>query len=392
LNTSAIIADVGFGAGPPSACAAIAATVICVALTVARLLPQSLPAARSAAPTAEMLSELAGRITAAIAPALQVSVDAADIALEAGLIAQLSARGVRVVDAAASVAAVRVSCLDNLRDLVCTADIAGTTRNSVLVARARESLVSPPTVRVALELRPILSLDRRILDVVRTDDEMLVLTADAVLRYERERESWRVAESRPLVNMRPRPRDVRGRLRVSAPRLEVFLSGVTCAGTSRPLAVTCTEGNVPWPLDIGGASLDPLRNYFTTPDGVAFYGVARAAGDPTPRWIAATLDRRLTFLDENRQAVPTSVGADDVASIGVPCFPAGVIVASTLDGDGTLTPFEVVGRTLVPVTAPLALTGDVTALWSLGAAALVVTHHPDGGRYVAHELSLTCSR
>ena len=87
------------------------------------------------------------------------------------------------------------------------------------------------------------------------------------------------------------------------------------------------------------------------------------------------------------------VRADDVAGVQVPCVPAGLIVASIVDENGgALGAFEVVQRSLVPVTTTLRSIGAVTALWSTGNSALVVTHHPDARRYVANDLSVSCSR
>ena len=392
-EAGAIIADVGSGDSRPYPRTAIGATLILVALATVQVLPQSSPGGPAAPPPEEMLSELAGRIAAAIAPAVQVHVDAADPILEAAVIARLSAGGIAVIEQTGGVPGVRVVCLDNLRDRVCSADVTGATSNAILVARPRDSLRAAPTVRVALELRPVVSLGRRILDVVRTDDEMLVLTPDAVLRYEEARESWRLAESLPIPPaIRPLPRDMRGRLRVTPGRFDLFLPGRTCAGGIRPLTITCADGNAAWPLDIDEAYLDPLRNHFTH-RGLTFYGVARLSDNAATSWIAATLDHYLTFVDENRTSVTTTARADDVAGLRMPCFPAGVVVAPTPAGnDGTLRAFEVVRRTLVPAAAPLSVSGDVTALWSIGATALVVTHHPDAGRYVANELSVSCSR
>jgi hypothetical protein len=392
LNAGAIIANVGPVAGGPYPRAAIGVMLIGIALAAARLLSQSSPAARPVAPPDEMLAELAARINAAIAPTPQVSIDAADVALQAAVSARISASGVQVVDARPDVLSIRVACLDNLRDLVCSADVIGSARTQVMVARPHESLRSAPPVRVALTLRPIVALDHRILDVARSDDEMLVLTPDAVLRYEDERDNWRLAESAALSVTRPWPRDMRGRLRLASRRLEVFLPGVTCAGSHDPLTLTCAEGSAAWPIDTDDAYLDPLRNHFTTRDGLAFYGAARLSTVPG-RLIAATLDHRLTFVTDNTPPAATLVRADDVAGVQVPCVPAGLIVASIVDEDGgALGAFEVVQRSLLPVTPPLRTIGDVTALWSTGGTALVVTHHADAGRYVANELSFSCSR
>jgi hypothetical protein len=362
-----------------------------IALTAARLASQS--AAAGAQPDV-VTADLAAQIVAAVAPAGRVSLEAGtDILLETELTDRLAARGVQVVGAADGVPAVRVRCFDNLRERACSAEFAEGTRNAILVTR-RHDLRPPQPPRIGLTLRPVLSHEMPILDIARMDRHLLVLTPDAVTRYEERGGAWQSVQSRAVSSVRPWPRDVRGRLRVSPERVEAFLPGVACSGTAEPLAMTCAEGSPSWPVDIDDARLDPSRNYFQRPDGFAFYGIASLGFDAGARWLAATVDHRLAFFDDPGQAVLTTASGDDVISVAAPCASARYVVASTSDRDGdVLTVFQVVRRRLVPAATPLPLAGTVTALWPAPAdGATVITRDRDAGRYVAHELTVSCSR
>jgi hypothetical protein len=361
-----------------------------IALTAARLAAQS---AAAGARADTVTADLATQIVAAVAPASRVSLEAGtDVLLETEITDRLAARGVQVVDAADGVPAVRVRCFDNLRERACSAEFAEGRRKAILVTR-RHELRPPQAPRIGLELRPLISHQMPILDVARMDDDLLVLTPDAVTRYEERGGAWQPVQSRAVASVRPWPRDVRGRLRVSPQRVEAFLPGVVCSGTAEPLAVTCADGTPSWPLDIDDARLDASRNYFQRPDGFAFYGIASLGVDAGARWLAATVDHRLALFDDSGQADTTTAG-DDVIAVAAPCASARYAVAAASDRNGdVLTLLQVVRRRLVPAAPPLPLAGAVTALWPAPAdGATVITHDRDAGRYVAHELTVSCSR
>jgi hypothetical protein len=189
---------------------------------------------------------------------------------------------------------------------------------------------------------------------------------------------------------------VRGRLRVASGKVEAFLPGVTCIGEVSSRSLACSDREAPWPLEIENASLDPSRNFFRTPDGLAFYGIARLGGVAGARFLAATVDHSLAWVDDGRQSVATTLAGDDVVAVRVPCAAGSYVVASSAaasrDAD-LLTLFQATGRRLIPAGSPLVLPGKLTALWpAAGGAATVITHDRTRERYDAYELAVSCSR
>ena len=370
--------------------AAIGVTVL--AFGAARVDTQS-PASP---PRESLTSELAARVASAIAPQLRVTLEpGGDALVDAGMVEQLAARGVQVVATAGGIPSVRVSCFDNLRERACAAEVAGTARSTILVTRRHEPASPQPAGRLDVELHALVSHDTPILDVARAGDDLVVLTSNGIVRYRHRDEGWIRVDARAISSTRAWPRDIRGRLRIADSKLEAFLPGVICAGTVDALSIACQDEQRSWPLDIDGARLDARRNHFTAPDGLMFYGVARLAADAGARWLAATLDHRLTLIDDTRRAVPTGVVADDVVAARIPCAPAQHVLASTSDGEqDTVTLFRVVRRQLTPAATAIVLPGELTALWpaASGDAATVITRDRDAGRYVAHELTISCSR
>ena len=390
----------GFGAGGSYARAAVG--VLFIALAAARLaspldFAQGGPV--SSGPLDTLTSDLAARIAASITPGTPVKLEVPpdDVALEADIANRLSALGVRVLDAGDGVTTVRVSCLDNLRERACSAEIAAATRTTLIVTRPLESGPRETALRVGLELRPILSQRARILDLARFGDAIFVLSPHAVVHYTQMNGNWRGVDSRPVSAARPWPRDVRGRLRATTGKIEAFLPGVTCTGIAEPMALACVEGNAPWPVEIESAILDATRNYFETPEGLRFYGIARLSGDAGARWLAATVDETLVFVDDSRQSTATAVSGDDVVTVRVPCAAGSYVVASSPARDrdaDRLTLFRVERRRLVPAASAAVLPGKVTALWPTpnADAAIVITYDRNAGRYDAHELAVSCSR
>ena len=359
-----------------------------VAVAAARVGTQSPPPPRDS-----LASELAGRIASIIAPQVRVSLEQGDANVDAEVAGQLAARGVQIVGTAADVPSVRVSCFDNLRERACAAEVGGPTRRTILVTRRHERTTTPPADRFDLALRAIVSHEAPILDVARDRDDLLALTRGEILRYRQRDGGWTQVGARAISSSEPWPRDLRGRVRLADSRVDVFLPGMTCAGSVDSLAISCAAQNSAWPLEIEGARLEPARNHFTVSGGPAFYGVARLGAGAGARWLAATLDRRLTFVDENLQTVPTTIVADDVVSLAIPCAPSQYVLASTPDRDDALTLFRVVRRQLSPA-ATVVLPGELTALWLSRSAdtATVITRDRAAGRYVAHELTASCSR
>lgn len=364
-------------------------------------------ALRSQAPgeVQDLLPELAAKITAFIPADSPVTLAAsasdatstATTRLREGLARLLASHRVRVVDAGAGAASVGVNCSANLRERSCTAEIdSGSRRDVVIVTRRHEGApVAEDRPSASLEVASLLAQRTPILDVAHLGDRLLVLDADSVALHRRGDTGWQPASSRPLPLVRAWPRDLRGRLHVEDDRFSVFLPGVTCSGRMNSFALDCTESRQPWPLGIENTGLEPARNYFSTPEGLQFYSVAALGANADARWVIADRNGGLSFLDSFRRPLSRVAIADDVAGVVATCAPENYVVASELSGGrDALRLFQVVRRSLVPIGAPVFMTGKLTALWPGPGAtsATAIAHEMSGGRYEAFLATVSCGR
>jgi hypothetical protein len=324
--------------------------------------------------------------------------------LQADVTRALAARGVRVTDtpAGASPARVRVSCLDNLRERACVADIQkGATRTVVAAARpleARTARAAP----VSLEMQPLFSQRAPILDAVVVDergDRLVVLDPQSVTRYQSGEGGWQRVDAQPISARRVWPRDLRGRVRVDGSRVDAFLPGLVCRSGGDGARLVCADEREPWPIGLDNTGIEANRNYFHTPEGLVFFGAAplgRVESDANARWIAAGPTGALMLLDDSRRSVATIASGDDVAALNAPCAGPVVLVASAGRGDrpDTIRLVRVVLRQLVPVAAPVELPGRFMALWAAPGAttATAVSHDAGAERYDAFQIRIACDR
>jgi hypothetical protein len=262
---------------------------------------------------------------------------------------------------------------------------------------------------------PLWSQSERILDVAVADGNparMWVLDANGVTSYRLQDNHWQPEQSLPIVHSRPWPRDLRGRLvRGKDNLLDAYLPGVLCrSSTGASPAMTCYDSDDPWPLgtDLSSlnASFTSTRNFFggalspgvgkqtTSP---AFYSAAAVPRGPTTSWLLATVDGQVHLLDGSTDQVVDKLGwGSDIASVRSGCG-SGWQVLATGTGEGrsdSVRALEVSGREPVVMSAPLDVSGSITALWteSSGAGAIGVAHNSETGKYEAFRLILTCSR
>ena len=252
----------------------------------------------------------------------------------------------------------------------------------------------------AIVLKPLFAQRVQILDVaVLNPRGLLVLDRAGVTRYEQEEElslgqttpRWRRVESASLP-ARAWPRDLRGHL-VSDNGYGVLLPGVNCTAQLNPLRMTCVEGRAPWPLLLPNSGLEPERNYFTTPEGMTFYGGSPIASDGEG-FIVADRQGRLTQLDANRRMVADLGAGDDVVPLRSPCG-AGrwqyLAASHGRDGD-VLRAFVVERGRLVPAMPDFPLPGAFTALSSVDGKTFVITRLAGADRYDAFQADISCGR
>ena len=375
---------------------------VCTRLLLGVVLTSAALAAQSPERFQDLLPDLAAKIAVALggAPAslLSASPDVADArAIETSAAALLGARGVRIVPRADDVAAVRLVCLENLRERVCSAEVRRGPAPVEVVVATRPLLRDGAAERRAapsLEWQPLFSQRTAILDLVRLEGHLLVLDATAVALYEQTDRGWELQRSRALPVSRAWPRDLRGRLQVRDDRVEAFLPGMTCTDRVNGTMLTCTQGAQAWPLGIDNAGLGAGANTFTTPDGRAFVAAAPLGPDADARWLVADRDGALTWLDATRRRIASTGRGDDVARLGDCGSETRVLVASRGEGRDSLRVFHVGRGRLEPITPVVPVSGTLTALWPVPGtpSAIAVVHDAAAGRHDAFLASLPCAR
>ena len=109
------------------------------------------------------------------------------------------------------------------------------------------------------------------------------------------------------------------------------------------------------------------------------------------------VDGTLHLLDGINDQVAAKVHWDsDIAGLRTACRP-GAQVAATMqqeDGGDALQAFEVPDREPLAVSGKLALSGNVSALWTTqaGDAVTAVVLNSDTGNYDALQINLTCAQ
>jgi hypothetical protein len=361
-------------------------------------------------PFQDLVPELVEKIAASVAPAQQVQLaappgDDADRLrarqLERDLSEKLTARGLRIVDRTDGVPIVTVTCGQNLRERACAAEIRKGGMSQIVTATRPHDTAQPPPASpvLALDVRTVFTHRTPILDVAMSGDRLFVLEPAALTRYQRRDNEWLADRSRPISSVRVPPRDVRGRLRLDGTTVDALLPGVVCRANVDSLNLTCADEQQAWPLGVENTGLAVGRNYFTTPEGLAFYGAASLTPEADARWLVTAPEGRLLFLDSGRRALESAASAsDDVAAVDAACSPGSYVILSARAGPGTgaeaLQLFEVIGRRLVPAASPVILPGPLTALWAAPGArtATAVSRDTSSGRYAAFQIAIICSR
>ena len=394
IGEGAIIAAVGFHGREWWTRAAAHALTLVVSSAIASSQP---------ADFTDLLSDLSSKIAAMLAPsqAVRVVVGGGVSALQSDVVRLLRARGLTIVDGDAATT-VRVGCGENLREYACTAEISGSGESRVVHATrprdARAAASGEPFV--ALVLRPLYAQRGVMLDVAVAGDQLLVLEPGGVslrARTENSGESPPAAAFAPVSTSRVWPRDVRGRLRLTPRGFDAFLPGVTCRGTLKPFAVVCSDDSEPWPIGIANTGLVASRNYFMTPEGLAFVGAAAVAQSTDARWLVADPHGSLAFLDEKRSVIKRDGSADDLVSVTERCLPGSQVIAASrardADDNDELIHVRIAGDALV-LASRAKLPGLVTALWAAPGdrMATAIVRHENGARYEAFHVALSCTR
>jgi hypothetical protein len=286
----------------------------------------------------------------------------------------------------------------------------GDERTVWIASWKRPAAGQPAMAGPGLEKKLAWEQDEQILDLAISGDAMLVLAPSRITLLARREDRWELRQTVRLTAPAPWPRDLRGRLRLSAPRFQAFLPGLACQGTMAPeLSLDCRPGDQPWTLESGSRSLLAAtfargRNYFDgrvmTQDGAArsappFFSAAAVEDRASTYWLLALADGRAELFDSSFNALaPMPAWGSDLAGIDGRCGPATQVLVTRAGDAGdadAIQSWAVAGRTAAPLTAPVLFPGPVTALWTSSPdAALAVTHNLASGRYEAYVVTLVC--
>jgi hypothetical protein len=232
-------------------------------------------------------------------------------------------------------------CRDNLRERVCLQ----TDAQGRVVVTTRPLEAAPDTLpAVAVDMRPLFSQRRPILDVLDVASQRIVLDAAAISVYSRSDTGWRLENATPISAPIPWPRDVRGRLSRQGDSVTAQLPALQCVGAAAPTVARFTcETRPAAPADAPGAA--PRGN------------------------------DEVTIVDECRRA------------------PHALVRIDAEGGSDALGVFDARDRAASAAPTRL-LQGRLTALWTnaTGDTATAVVRAPDAERYDAYQIRLACVR
>ena len=308
-------------------------------------------------------------------------------------------------------AEVRMTLSENASQYLLVEEIHKGDDSQVWIADWKRS--QPATVSISgavLEKRLIWEQDAPMLDVAALADGVAVLTPSGITIH-RTQAGSPSQQSVALVPEAPRPRDVRGRLRVIGGRVLVSLPGIACEDALQAiLSLRCQRNDEPWVLESGSrglllANFAASRNYFdgrvVMQSGVRktvepFYSAASVEDQGSTLWLLALVDGRAEIFDGSLDPVATISGwGSDIVGISARCG-TGSQVLATRPGDfnepDSVQVFSLVNHAAVPLAPSATFAGPVTALWPTGpASALAISRDAATGRYAAYALTMACA-
>lgn len=215
-----------------------------------------------------------------------------------------------------------------------------------------------PGLRIVLN--PLLTLSQPILDLLRIDSELVVLTTSQITRYRQLDGKWTPQATLSLALTRPMPRDPRGRLEPTVQGFRAYLPVGTCEGTLQPeFKLACSPEIAVW-------QTAPVR------------------------WLAGR-----NVLEGTAPSPSFGAWGSDTATMADPCGPGTITIATSPNNEhDSLRAYQIGDGRPQPVSDALPVPGSITALWPSpsGQEAALVVHNLQTGEYEASRLGLACNR
>lgn len=318
------------------------------------------------------------------------------------LVQDLKARGVTTSEAETA-NLLRVTLSENLRERLWVAEIVEGNETRVAMVHVDRAISDAKPVNEQIQLRkqplfaaPELLQSEPILYAAEKGSLLLLLHPEGISVFSRTSEGWQRQSHLSFSAQHTLSRDARGLLSSSANGFAAFIPGLQCAiepspaeSAASPWSHHCHPSDDPWPIAVGpiaqadatnGAAplkafYNAARNYFTgvvTPslgvDLPPFYSAALLPRPSGAAFLFNGIDGKVQLV-ENGALRPVSGTRDwgsDFAALNSGCSAGTQIIAS---GSGealndSLRAYELPAQEAIPASAPLALEGTVTALWS----------------------------
>ncbi len=291
--------------------------------------------------------------------------------------------------------AVRITLSENTRERLWVAEVieGKDTRVAMVHVEPDRPHLTQAAGGLMLRKQMIGTFQEPILRALEIQNDLITLGPEQIVIYTRAANEWREQKRVGVGQKRPLPRDPRGTLvaAVGGTGFEAWLPGTHCTGGPSPSqdatgwSVYCNESDDPWPILTSATATDAPslkafynagRNYFTgvvTPnlavDLPAFYSVALV---PRPvggvALLVNAIDGKVQLVDNNvlKTVTGTRDWGSDFAVLHSGCGAGTQIIAS---GSGeapsdSLRAYELPALEAVPASAPLAMDGTVTAVWT----------------------------
>ncbi len=349
------------------------------------------PAASLASQIAEILGPGQARLT--IRNNSSLSTD--EIPLIRRLLeADLKTRGV-LASGAEAANTIRVTLSENQRERLWVAEIIEGNETHVAMVHVDSGAVQPLQASSGITLRKqiFLTVPDQVLSAFETGNTLILVEPEEIVIDAGNAQGWQPQQRFSISHKAAQTRDPRAVILSSSSinGFEASLPGTACSGSTQSTndwSIRCHESDDPWPIvaepaqDSSSNNAAPIkafynaaRNYFTgvvTPsiavDLPPFYSAALLPRPDGAGLVISGIDGKVQLAESNalKPITGTRDWGSDFAALHSGCGAGTQIIAS---GSGeaitdSLRAYELPALEAVPASAPLAMDGTVTALWT----------------------------
>jgi hypothetical protein len=345
------------------------------------------------------------------------------------LVQNLKAHGV-LVSGAESANTIRVTLSESASERLWVAEVVQGNETRVAMVRVQPAATQRAQAAGGLTLRKktVLNSNEEVLAMLETPVSLVAVEPEEIVVYNHADAGWQVQKRIGIGQKKPLPRDPRA---VIIPSLDgdgftAFLAGTVCSGSyqlAQPVGewtVRCAESDDPWIIPGPTAATaaesaitantvalksfyNASRNYFSgmvvPVQGVdlpPFYSAALLPRSTGIGWLIGGIDGKVQII-ENGALKPVAAARDwgsDFASLHTGCGAGTQIVVSSSGAAATdsLRAFELPAQEVIPASAPLAMDGTVTALWTApdGKSIFAIVRGADD-RYEVDRVTALCN-